>query len=321
MRSRTRLLISLLVLAGCSVQAGSALAARNPAPGTVRDLALTPKAPKASQTVSVFFTAPAIRSDRRLDVSLRVADAAGCSGGYGVRIAKVVPSGQRIRLRFSPRDKRAVGLDHTVPGRFCAGVANVVVGQAGADGRIVVLARKRLRIAPSGGPETFGTPGRITVLDGSAIAVKAPGRPDRSHALGGLVRGFVAGPFRPATDIVVGTLSGGLWMRSLAVDPLCAGAPIVTEFPVAAGSASQLLLKAGGEATLTLVLKAGAVSLAGCTDGAAATTPLTLAGKVTDDGLVKLPLTGSVDGVTIAPGVGATVTVSLLLGVDLSGRT
>ena len=47
---------------------------------------------------------------------------------------------------------------------------------------------------------------------------------------------------------------------------------------------------------------------------------LTLTGHVTPVGLLKLPLSGSVTGVPIATGVTATVTVNLLLNVDLSGK-
>jgi hypothetical protein len=319
MRSRLFLLVALLLPAICSVQAASALAAKKPSPGAIRGLVVSPKKPKANQTITVSFTSGRLSRDRRYDVSLRVADAAGCSGGFSIRLTGVVPPGVQGVLRFSPRDRRAVGMNRTVPGRFCAGSAGVTVGHAGADGRVVVLARKRLDIAPAGGPETYGTPARLEVLDGSMISVKAPGRPDRSNALSGLIRGYMAGPLRPERDISIGALSGGLWVRSLQVDQVCAGAPVLTDYPAMGDDASKLLLAASGEAKLTLALRADPISLAGCAGGAAATT-LTLTGRVTPDGLAKLPLTGSIEGVTIAPGVTATVAISLLLNVDLSGK-
>lgn len=318
MRFLSGIFALLIAVVACLAPAGSVVAATKPT-NAVRDVVVTPKSPKASQTVTVSFTAGELPRDRRYDVALRSADAAGCSGGYSVRLT-AVSKGRRVTVRFNPRDGRAVGLDRTVPRRFCAGVANAVISHVGAANRLVVLARKKFQITPVGGPETFGTPARITVLDGSTITVKAPGRPDRSNALGGLVRGFIAGPFRPYTNIDVGTLSGGFWLRSLQVDSICSGSGIVTDYPVVPAAASQLLLKASGEATFTLALKPDAASLAGCASAGAGPTALTLTGKTTADGLVKLPLTGSISGVTIGPGALATLTFNLLLNVDLSGR-
>lgn len=310
-RSGILALALLIALAACVVPAGSAMAAKK-SPNAVRDVVISPKAPKANQSVSVSFKAPALPRDRRLDVSLAAPGGGACSDGYAVRIASVKPQGRRVSVRFNPVDGES-----TV---FCAGTASIAIGHAGADGKVVVLTRKRLGITPVGGPETFGVPGKITLLDGSAITVRAPDRPDRTIALTGIVRGFVPGRFAPNQDIGVGTLTGGFWTRSLQVDALCAAAPIVTDFPVVPTAASQLLLKASGDATLTLALKADAASLAGCASGGAGPTALTLTGKTTPDGLLKLPLAGSIGGVTIAPGVVATVTFNLLVNIDLSGK-
>lgn len=312
MRCRPGILALLVVPTAAVLPAGSAVAGKKP-PNAVRDLGVSPKAPKANQTVSVSFRAPALARDRRLDVSLAAPGGSACSHGYAVRVASAKPRGRRVRIRFRPgAGGRSV---------FCAGTANVVIGHAGADGKVVVLARKRFEIAPAGGPETYGVPGKITLLDGSSITVRAPGRPDRTIALTGIVRGFVPGKFTPGSDIALGTLTGGLWMRMLQVDSLCSGAGVATDFPVVAAAASQLLLEASGDATLTLALKADAASLAGCASGGAGPTALTLTGKVTPDGLLKLPLTGSISGVAIAPGVTATVTLNLLVNVDFSGKT
>lgn len=319
MRWSLGLLSALLVVAMVAPTAPAVAATRSHS--LVRDLEIKPKAPKANQSVRVSFKAAALRPDRRFDVSLRVADAAGCSGGYAVRVADVIKRGGRVTVRLDPRDRRAVGPERNVPpGRFCAGPAVVTIGHAGADGRVVALKRQRILISPSGGPETFGVPAKITIVEGSAIVVRAPSRPERLTALTGVLRGYLPGLFKPNTDITVSAISGGLWVRSLQVDPLCAGAPILTDFTAVGGEASKLLLAASGVAKLTLALKADAISLAGCAGGAAATTTLTLTGKVTPDGLLKLPLTGTLDGVTIAPGVTAAVTISLLVNVDLSGR-
>jgi len=312
MRFRSGILALLIAAAACLVPAASATAAKK-SPNAVRGVVIRPKAPKANQTVSVSFKAPALPRDRRLDVSLVAPGGGACSDGYAVRIASVKQKGRRVSVRFNPADG--------VSAVFCAGTANVVIGHAGAEGKVVVLTRKRVEITPVGGPETYGVPGKITVLDGSEITVRAPGGPDRTIALTGVVRGYVPGRFAPNADIAVSTLTGGLWVRSLQVDTLCAGAGVVTDFPVVPARASQLLLKASGDATFTLALKADAASLAGCASAGAGPTAFTLTGKTTADGLLKLPLTGSIGGVTIAPGVVATVTFNLLVNVDLSGKS
>jgi hypothetical protein len=176
-------------------------------------------------------------------------------------------------------------------------------------------------VEDKGYPAPLGTPAKITVLDGSSITVQATGRPDRTFAVGGLVRGAIPGLFRPNTDINVGSMVGGLFLRTLQTDTICGGT-FATELPLTPkGGSSNLVLKASGEGIWTLALAVDALSLAGCAAPAApATTTLTLTGKVTPDGLVKFPLTGSVTGVLVASAVTGTVTVSLLVNVDLSGH-
>src|SRR6185503_15438698 len=127
--------------------------------------------------------------------------------------------------------------------------------------------------------------------------------------------------FKPNTDVSITLTKGALTLSTITPDPLCAGGSYRLAFPVADNGPSKLVLIASGRAELSLELLADPLSLAGCSLPASpAKTTLTVAGNVGPEGLVKLAISGTVAGIPIAPDVTGTVTMNLLVKVDLSGR-
>lgn len=328
-RIRSGILAALIAALSLLVAAVPAQA-KGPGPGGVKDLRITPKRPQATDTIVVSFRAGKIARDERYVVDLVGPPAAAtigpavCSGGYRVRVRGVTRPGRRIRVELNPNDSRGwpVGTSQPGAGRFCPGEARVGIGRVSPDDDLAVAGTRKVSVVPDAGfPPPLGTPVKVSVLDGSAITVRATGRPDRTMALGGLVRGAIPGVFRPNTDVPVGTMVGGLFLKTLQTDAICGGGTFATELPLTPkGGPSNMLLKASGEAIWTVQFAADPLSLAGCAAPASpAPVTVTLSGKVTSDGLLRLPLTGSVPNVPIATGVTATVTFNLLVNVDLSG--
>ena len=316
-----------MVLVLLLAAAPAAQAKRPPAPWKVSDIRVTPKRPQVTGEVTVSFTAGRLRPDQRYDVRLQAPGPTTdfCNAGYSVRIKGRKRPGSRVTVVFTPGDSRAWDGFAVRPGlgRFCAGDAMVWIGRADAGNTLTLAGSRHVTLTPDRDyPKAPDVPVKVAVLDGSALAVKAAGRPDRSMPVAGELRGVIPGVFRPNTDIQVVSLTGALRVSSLRIDPLCAGTgPFTTEFPVVPGGPSNLLLKASGEGTLTVALAADRLSLAGCAAPATPSpTTLVLTGKVNADGLLKFPISGAVTGVPIADGVTADVTVGLVLNVDLSGK-
>ena len=196
------------------------------------------------------------------------------------------------------------------------------MGRIDPDGNVKTIARRLIRIAKDAAyPEPPGTSVKVTVLDGSTVTVQAPGRPDRMLPVGGSIRGLLPGRFRPNTDINIDSMTGKLLLSAISPDSLCAGGVYKLEFGLAQGGPSKMVLQASGNSTLLLELLADPASVAGCAAPAApGKTSVTLTGKVGPEGLVRHAISGAVAGVQIAPGVTATVTLNLLVNVDLSGK-
>lgn len=326
--SRSGVLLASVLLVLLPAAAPAAQAKKPPAaPWKVSDIRVTPKQPQVTGEVTVSFTAGKLRPDQRYDVWLQAQGPTTdfCNAGYSVRIKGRKRPGSRVTVIFTPGDSRAWDGFAVRPGlgRFCAGDATVWIGRADAGNTLKLAGTRSVTLVPDRDyPKAAGVPVKISVLDGSALSVKATGRDDRSMPVTGELRGIIPGEFRPNTDVAVGSLTGSLRLASLRIDPLCAGTgPFTTDLAVVPGGPSNLILKASGEGTLTLALAADRLSLAGC---AAPATPvpttLVLTGKVNADGLLKFPISGSVTGVPIADGVTADVTAGLVLNVDLSGK-
>lgn len=307
----------------------AAQAAKKPAASwKVRDIRVTPKRPQVTSEITVSFIAGRLRPDQRYDVRLGAPGPTNdfCNAGYSVRIKDRRRPGRRVTVTMTPGNARAWEGFPSRPGlaRFCAGDAMVAISRADAENTLTLAGSRRVTLEPDRDyPKAIGVPVGITVLDGSAITVTtSAGLPGRVLPLTGGLRGVIPGEFRPNTDVSVGSMTGALRLGALRIDALCAGiGPFATEFPVVAGGPSNLLLKASGEGTLTLVLAADRLSLAGCPVPATPSpTTVVLSGQVTKDGLLKFPISGTVSGVPIADGVTADVTVGLVLNVDLSGK-
>ncbi len=327
---RSGVLTVLLVAVGLLVAVSSAQAKARSA-GAVTNIKVTPKRPLATDTVTVSFVAGRISPGQRYEVRISAAgDPSGesgvCTNGYAVRTHGVARRGQRISVTFDPLDRRGwpgTSLLRPVQPRFCPSAGPVIINRIDAEDHRVIAGTRSFRIIKDKAypvSEPLGIPVKITVLDGSAITVQATGRPDRTFGVGGIVRGEIPGTFQPNSDISVVSMAGDFFLRTFQADAICAGT-VSTYLPLPTGGPSNLMLKTSGDGIWTLALAVDPLSLAGCPAPAApATTTVTLTGHVTPVGLLKLPLSGSVTGVPIATGVTATVTVNLLLNVDLSGK-
>lgn len=292
-------------------------------------LTYTPAAPKSGDAVVVTFTAARLARGERYVVG--VGGMSGddqCNPGYGVKLPAQRP-GRVVRVRLTPSGRNASGrvlpgtLDSQFHPNFCSGKGGVTLDAFDPDTKYRSIARRPITIAPGldyPSAKNTDTPVRITLLDGSSLTARSAGRPDRTLGLAGDLGGLLPGKIALNTDITVPSLGGSVAFRNLAPDPVCAGSRYLTVLGTAAPS--SLVLKQSGEATLTLVLAHPPTVLAGCADVSAvpATTTITLTGKVTPDGLTKLPVTGTVPGVQLGPGVTADLTMNLLVNVDLSGQ-
>ena len=325
------------LIAGALWAPSPALAASPPKSGT--QLTVSPKKPQATDTIRVAFRAGRLRPDERYDVGIGepafgaapAADRAdGCTSSYFLVLHGRKPARRLVEVPLYPNGAQQPGRGAHIYGlypkpgvsRFCAGEQTVRVARLDPDNNLRTIARRTIRIArDSRYPEPPGTPVRITVLEGSSLTVQAPGRPDRTLPVGGVLRGVIPGRFRPNTDISISAMTGALSLSSITPDPLCTGATYSLVLPLAQGGPSKMLLRASGHAELSLELAADPLSLAGCAAPASpGRSALTIARQVTPQGLVRLPISGAIGGVPIAPDVAATVTVNLLVNVDLSGE-
>ena len=211
--------------------------------------------------------------------------------------------------------------------QWCPGAALVTISRFGPGKlRSAVLAGARTSIVLGAGeqqPSELQVPAvrvKMTVLPGSTITASAPGRPDRSSPVGGVVRGFIPGRFKPNTDVGISYTTGGLAPSAFAPDPLCPGTPAPATFDIAAGS--QQTLFASGDQSMTLVLNGAASQLFGCGPAGplSGTTTIPLSGHVGPRGLLELSIAGSVGGIPLPGGSTGGLAANLLVSVDLSGR-
>jgi hypothetical protein len=312
----TALVTALLLLALTAPQALAKQDARKGA--TALGLTVSPAQPTTTDSLNVSFTAGKLARDQRYDVSLSIgASSSNCIATQSIRVKGIRRPGRRVAVVLSP-----IGVSTSGSARYCPGRATVVVSRVNVDAKAVTLAKRTVTVAADDDPgvKTPDTPVRVDLLDGSALLVQAPGRPDRTLPLGGVLRGVIPGKFKPNTDIELRSLAGTLWLRTLTPDALCAGSSYATELGVPASAPATLALKKVGDASLALTVAVAPTALAGCASPPAGTTPLAFSGKVGPLGLTRLGLSAAPAAVTIADGVTATVTATLFVRVDLSGR-
>lgn len=299
-----------------TVGAAAAPAAAGAAKPLPPKLVITPAHPKADQPITVSF-----RADGRLprDRRYRVEIWAGAPNSRCIRLGDAVllrerpPRGRIVRAQVFPYRQGA-----TV-NRWCAGRAEAQLRTVDVDGRVSPAPiRRSFTIAKDAhypADADIGTDLDITVLDGSAITVTAPGRPDRTLPLGGSITGLIPGKFVLNSTWHAQLRGGSLAMRSLVTDPLCAGTAYHLVSPL--GSGSTATFETDGRVSAALVLAADPVSLAGCAGAATGATTLQLSGALGERKLADLTLAGSLAGVPIATGVAATMTVTLRLSVAI----
>ena len=171
---------------------------------------------------------------------------------------------------------------------------------------------------------------KITVLGGSTLTASAPGRPDRSAQLTGVLRGTIPGRFKPNTDVNVEQISGsltplasGLAQAVFPPDPLCPDTMPPGTFDAVPAS-STMLLKANGDTTFEphaqrRALAALRLRTRRARSPARRRSPL--AGHVGPKGLLELRQSpASVTGIALPGGSQGGLAANLVLNVDLSGR-
>ena len=246
-----------------------------------------------------------------------------CRGSLTVTLEKKSDASQTLTADLAPQGS------HIQPYPWCSGRALLSVfrdnSALGLPDRRVARRVIKLRLArPS--DTLFGTPTVIQVLATSTATVSAPGRPDRTLGLGGVFAGFIPGKFVLNTDYVMqlkptsaalGVTPSGLTVRSLVTDPLCSSGAIQTSAPLASSFPSQLTFQRNGVVTAKLTLDADPSTLAGCAGGPSGTVAIDLTGKLGTALLSDVLLTGTVAGVPVGGGVGATVSLALHIKVSI----
>lgn len=254
------------------------------------------------------------------------APAAGYGCATSARVApRVVQKGRVLRAVFRP----GAGLSsyERFP-TWCPGTARILLFRyytepglgIGSTQRFLGLRTIPVAVVPGETVPLTPTQAQITLLPGSTITASAPGRPDRSTPVTGVLRGALNGPFTPNRDIAAGGFRGSVSFASFAPDPLCPGTapPLVTD----AIGGSRLDVLTGGEVRLSLNLNGAASQLFGCgpAGGLVGATTLALNGSVGPSGLIRQSLTGGAPGIVLPGGTQGGLAADLLVKIDLPGR-
>lgn len=236
---------------------------------------------------------------------------------------RVVRKGRTLRLTFRPNG----GRDERWP-TWCPGTARIDLVRypiAGNSSATETLAQRTLPItlAPGESVPFERLPVKVSLLAGSSVTAAAPGRPDRSTPVTGVLRGTLDAPIAPVVrrDVRVAGLTGTLRPASFAADPLCPDATPPATFDVAG---SRLDVEFGGPAAFTLNINGAPSQVFGCgPPGAlAGTTSLKLTGTFDfrTTALGSIALTGSTPGFDLPGGTRGGLAANLVVNVDLSGR-
>ena len=242
------------------------------------------------------------------------------TGPVFARSAKGLKKGATVKLSFKPSD-------FWKSGRWCAGALRlelqiVSVDSVGSETNKAVSTKLSAAVALAPGapePAIVYTPSTFTLLDGSAMTISAPGHADRTSILSGILTGHKPGKLDLNKDYAF-TVTGGLINASQPVaDPLCTPDPEAWPAafaPTPETSTALVRVDESSEYVYDLPIDAG--RLTGCkAKGAAATTKITLTGKLDSLKLSKLKLTGTISGITLADGTAATIAITVVVKVDI----
>ena len=225
-----------------------------------------------------------------------------------------------------------------IGGVWCAGRTVVRLRAAknqwsGSHPKASTLARRSLTIrddpatppagvGPSNGrllDEPIGSPAVLTVQPGSTLTVRVPGRPDRSAALSGAMRGFIPGRYVADRDFQATFGGGNLQLGGLAADPLCTAAAVPDPLVISDRGLTQMTkLTPARKVNMVLALAQDPLTLTGC-QGRAPTPPRTvlLTGQVGAAGVKSLELTGTLGGLRLNEGADAGIALKLVVKLDV----
>jgi hypothetical protein len=307
------LALALLAVPAASARTLPGQASLLPASPTTTDTLHLAYRPSAGDRLNASYSATVFVLTRPSD---------SCRTSKSVVLERRSPTSQTLTADFAPQGS------HIQPYPWCSGRALLSVfrgdGAGGLPDRRVI--RRVIKLRPARPSGEFGTGAVIQVLPASAATVTAAGRPDRTLGIGGVFAGFISGKFILNTDFLMrlkptsaglGVTPSGLTVRSLVTDPLCASRAIQTSAPLASSSPSQLTFLRNGVVNAHIVLDVDPSTLAGCAGAPSGTVTIDLTGKLGTAHLSDVLLTGTVAGVPVGGGVGATVSLALHVKVTI----
>ena len=236
------------------------------------------------------------------------------------RSRTAVRKGAAVKLTYHPTDRWSTG-------RWCPGEVRLIIEVQTTDKvgtetfkRVPSSVQATIRQDPAvPAPVIVYTPARLTLLDGSAMTIRAPGHADRSTALTGTLAAHKPGRLILNKDYDFTVVSGVISAAAPPADPLCEPDPDAWPGSFAPQpDISTALLRVDGTASYSYVLPVDAARLTGCRGhGSGPTTTVDFTGKLDSRKLSRLPLTATVTGITLADGTAATVTFSVFVKVDI----
>lgn len=288
MSRRRALGLPALVVALALVSPGLAAAAAPP-------LAVGPANATPGRALKVTWTPKRPVADGARIVATTLGDT-GCTDRASVVVSGAVPAGRAVRVRLVPRP------------RWCVRrLLRIAVTRAGTT-----LAVTRVRV---------GTPVQVRLLSGT-VTTSVAGRPDRTAALTGQLRGGIPGPhFRLDGDITSSVDISELQLAAPPADPLCTPeGTFPRTLPVAPGG--SMTLKSSGLVAAPIRLAVAPAALTGCAaaPGGPAVTEVLMQGDAKIGGLGRLAVTGTIPNVALAGGATATITIAATVSVSLGGE-
>ncbi len=324
------LMAKLIVLAGVCAAIGTLIAVpRAEASKKHGPLTISPARPSDSQPLTVTWRPPYDWPAKGLNYQFEIVTGDGntCERSATRLITKLWSKGDVVRGRLRP-----------IGGVWCPGPIVVVLraakNQGSAPLKVVTLAQQRLTIRndpstpPAGvGPvngrqlgEPIGSPVLFKPELGSTLTVRVPGRPERSAALSGDLRGFIPGRYVANRDFMSYFTLSNLRLSPLPVDPLCVPAPVPDPLAIATTQETQMTVRPQAKvARMVLVFAQDPLTLTGC-QGPLPSAPrkLLLEAPVGAEGIKNLELQGTLGGLRLSEGVDAEITLKLVGKLEVS---
>jgi len=317
MRNVQRWMIATGVAAVAATAAVPAAGAAPPVSFDVR-----PAAPRLGSAITVTVSAPRLKDGTSYKASIdRVRAPRRVCALAAAPVAMRRLSDGRFTATLRPRWTDA---DSPPAKVWCPGTATLRVERYGPGALFTTgFARRAIRLVRGRGeaipPPIPAHEVSFTMLAGSTLTAWAPGRPDRSTP----VTGVLLGRFRQGVPdprvITNSTITGTLALPSLAADPLCPGSAPPTSLDV--DGSSVMVSRAETGNNLTLVLRGQPTQLIGCgpPGGLTGTTTLTVSAPATAP-LSRMPMVGVVGGLTLPGGTQGGLTANLIVNYDITGR-